>query len=101
MTLSKDGEVVVIHDATVGRTTNGTGKVNDLTLDELKSLDAGSWFAPQFTGERIPTLQEVIDLVGNRAFMFVELKTEAILPTALESTVVDIVTENRMEKIPS
>ena len=98
VTLSKDGEVVVIHDATVDRTTNGTGKVNDLTLDELKSLDAGSWFAPQFTGERIPTLQEVIDLVGNRAFMFVELKTEAILPTALESTVVDIVTENRMEK---
>jgi glycerophosphoryl diester phosphodiesterase len=56
---SKDGHLVCIHDDTVDRTTTGTGKVSDLTLAELKTLDAGSWFDPAFRGERVPTLDEV------------------------------------------
>ncbi|HSV86979.1 MAG TPA: glycerophosphodiester phosphodiesterase family protein, partial [Levilinea sp.] len=57
--LSMDGEVVVFHDQTIDRTTSGTGKLAGKTLAELKKLDAGGWFAPQFAGEPIPTLDEV------------------------------------------
>ena len=60
---TKDGIVVVIHDDTVDRTTDGCGRIGDLTLAEIKQLDAGGKFAPAFRGERIPTLREVIDLV--------------------------------------
>lgn len=54
--LSKDNVVVVLHDKTVDRTTNGSGFVGDFTLDQLKQLDAGSWFDESFRGLRIPTL---------------------------------------------
>jgi glycerophosphoryl diester phosphodiesterase len=60
--LSKDGEVVVIHDTKVNRTTDGTGYVKDKTLDELKELDCGSWFSEEWRGEKIPTLDEVLDV---------------------------------------
>jgi glycerophosphoryl diester phosphodiesterase len=68
---SKDGVVVVIHDDSVDRTTDGRGRIGELTLEEIKRLDAGSRFAPAFRGERIPTLRELIDLVkgsGNEHF---------------------------------
>lgn len=58
--LTCDGEIVVIHDLTLDRTTNGTGAVADFTLDELQRLDAGSWFSPDHAGERILTLTEAI-----------------------------------------
>lgn len=57
---ASDGTLVIMHDATVDRTTDGTGAVASLTLTQLRALDAGSWFAPQFTGTRIPTLEEMI-----------------------------------------
>ena len=60
---TKDGVLVVVHDADVSRTTNGTGKVRDLTLAELRKLDAGRWFSPAFAGERVPTLEEVFILI--------------------------------------
>jgi len=59
---TKDGRLVVVHDATLERTTNGKGKVSDFTLAELKKLDAGSWFDPAFKGEPIPTIEEVFAL---------------------------------------
>ncbi len=58
--LSRDARLVAIHDATVNRTTNGQGTVHDMTLTELRRLDAGSWFGSEFAGERIPTLDEVL-----------------------------------------
>lgn len=61
--LSKDGAVMVIHDATLQRTTNGEGAVADFTLEELKLLDAGSWFHSQYEGLRIPTLVELCELL--------------------------------------
>lgn len=61
--LSSDGIPVIIHDPTVERTTNGSGKVRDKTLEQLKKLDAGSWFSPNFTGETIPTLQEALKAI--------------------------------------
>lgn len=61
--LSKDRELVIVHDDTVDRTTNGTGAVFELNLAELKALDAGSWFSPDYKGEKIPTLDELVELV--------------------------------------
>ncbi|MCZ2261723.1 glycerophosphodiester phosphodiesterase [Isoptericola sp. QY 916] len=62
--LSADGVPVVIHDGTVDATTDGTGEVRSRTRDELQGLDAGSWFGPEFAGQRIPTLAEVLDVVA-------------------------------------
>lgn len=72
--LSKDGEVVVIHDESVERTTNGKGRVIDLTLNELKRLGAGSKFHSSFSGEQIPTLKEVLQLAYGQIKVNIELK---------------------------
>ncbi len=74
-TLSKDGAVIVIHDDDVERTTNSVGKVCDLTLAELKKLDAGSWFDARFADERLPTLDEALDLAKDRIGVYVEIKS--------------------------
>jgi glycerophosphoryl diester phosphodiesterase len=70
--LTRDREVVVMHDWTLERTTDGQGMVRERTLAELRRLDAGGWFGPAFRGERIPTLREVFDAV--RLPVNVELK---------------------------
>jgi glycerophosphoryl diester phosphodiesterase len=72
--LSRDQRLVVMHDLDVARTTGGHGPVRDHTLAELQRLDAGSWFAPQFAGERVLSLDEVIAIVGTRARLNVEVK---------------------------
>jgi glycerophosphoryl diester phosphodiesterase len=64
--LTKDGVPVVIHDATVDRTTNGSGEVMKMTLREIKALDAGSWYNPKFKSEKVPTLGEVFDMISSR-----------------------------------
>tara|TARA_R110002095_G_scaffold184231_1_gene161453 strand:+ start:6890 stop:7723 length:834 start_codon:yes stop_codon:yes gene_type:complete len=61
---TKDGHLVCMHDGTVDRTTNGTGNVSDLTLSEVKQLDAGSWFDSRFAGEKVPTIEEVLRLAA-------------------------------------
>jgi glycerophosphoryl diester phosphodiesterase len=61
---SKDGHLVCIHDDTVDRTTNGTGKVSELTLAQIQELDAGSWFDSKFAGENVPTVEDVLKLVA-------------------------------------
>jgi len=82
--LSKDKELVVIHDATVDRTTNRTGPVSGYTVQEIKRLDAGK-------GEAIPTLQEVIDLIDRRVMLIIELKEEGT-----ERPVVDLIIRNNL-----
>ncbi|MDG1358649.1 MAG: glycerophosphodiester phosphodiesterase family protein [Akkermansiaceae bacterium] len=59
--LSSDGELVLMHDSTIDRTTNGTGAVSSKSLAELKALDAGSWFSPSYAGEQVPTLTEAMN----------------------------------------
>ena len=79
--LTKDGHLVVIHDETVDRTTNGTGEIRNLTLAEIKELDAGSWVNATFAGEKIPTLEEVLLLLKGLGFngqLNIELKTDVI-----------------------
>ncbi len=76
--LSKDGHVVVCHDETLDRTTDRRGAIKDLILSEIKQADAGSRFDPAFAGERIPTLNEVLDLIKGKAFALIEIKPEDI-----------------------
>ncbi|MGN6544312.1 MAG: glycerophosphodiester phosphodiesterase [Aureliella sp.] len=61
---TKDGQLVCIHDDTVDRTTDGRGKVSEMTLEEIQRLDAGSWFDPKFAGQHVPTVKEVLQLVA-------------------------------------
>jgi glycerophosphoryl diester phosphodiesterase len=68
--LSRDARFVAIHDPTLDRTTNGRGPVHTLTLAELRKLDAGSWFGPKFSGERIPTLEEILDFARESDVVF-------------------------------
>ncbi|OXM87277.1 glycerophosphodiester phosphodiesterase [Paenibacillus rigui] len=72
--LSKDGQLIVIHDATLDRTTDKTGRVNDLTVEEIRQADAGRWFHESFAGERVPLLEEVFDLVPPHIMINVEIK---------------------------
>ena len=71
--LTADGHVIVIHDETVDRTTNGTGKVASFTLDAIRKLDAGSWFNAKFAGTQVPLLEEVFETVGKDKLINIEL----------------------------
>ncbi|MBU1171091.1 MAG: glycerophosphodiester phosphodiesterase [Proteobacteria bacterium] len=75
--LTRDRNIVAIHDETLDRTTNGSGPVRDHTLEELKKLDAGRWFSPFFTGEKIPTLKDVFSLCNHKLSVNIEIKHEA------------------------
>lgn len=71
--LTADGQVVVIHDAAVDRTTDGSGKVSSLSLQEIRTLDAGAWFNEKFAGTRVPLLEEVFETVGREKLINIEL----------------------------
>jgi glycerophosphoryl diester phosphodiesterase len=72
---SRDARFVSIHDDTLDRTTNGHGAVEDFTLVELRTLDAGSWFSPEFAGQRLPTIEEILDFAREHDVVFyLELK---------------------------
>jgi len=73
--LTKDDEIVVIHDSRLNRTTNGAGLVRDQNISELKQLDAGSWFHQKFADEKIPTLVEVFAVIRNKIGIDIEIKT--------------------------
>ncbi len=76
--LSRDARFMAIHDATVNRTTNGHGAVHDMTLADLRKLDAGSWFGSEFAGERIPTLEEILEFSKkNDVVFYLEIKPGA------------------------
>lgn len=72
--MTADGHFVVMHDARVDRTTDGAGAVSDMTLAEIKALDAGSWFGAEFAGERVPTLAEALKHVKGRAGVDIDFK---------------------------
>jgi glycerophosphoryl diester phosphodiesterase len=89
--LSKDGQLVVFHDDTVDRTTNGTGRVKDMTLAQLKALDAGN-------GEQIPTLEEVLETFNGRFLINIELKNYATPCDALPRAVAKLLKSNGFSK---
>ena len=85
--LSKDGELILIHDDKVDRTTNGQGFVKDFTLDELKTLDAGGMFDDAFTGETIITLDEFLDEFYGEIGLLIEIKKPEMYPGIEEKVV--------------
>jgi len=85
--MSKDNELIIMHDPDISRTTNGKGLVNDFTLDELKEFDAGK-------GERIPTLKGVIDFVKNKVGLVIEIKEPGT-----EKAILEKIEENDIENI--
>jgi glycerophosphoryl diester phosphodiesterase len=101
--LTSDGQIVVIHDQTVDRTTDGTGRVAKLPLAALRQLDAGSWFSAHniplghFRGEKIPTLDETFENIGKKLFMNVELTNYATPFDQLVLKVVETVKKHRLE----
>jgi len=93
---SKDGHIVICHDERLERTTDGKGLIADHTLDELKRLDAGSWFDAAYAGEKLPTLEELfraIHALGWRGLINIELKTSVQRYPGIESKVAELVRE--------
>jgi glycerophosphoryl diester phosphodiesterase len=114
--ISKDGVLVCLHDLTLERTTNveevfptrgvagpggrTTWNVSDFTLEELKTLDAGSWFDAKFKGERIPTFQEAIDVVRGQAGLYPETKGPEVYGSRgfdMEQLLLDALRKNRLQ----
>jgi len=84
---TKDGHIVILHDDTVDRTTDGTGRVNDLTLAQVKALDAGSYQSPEFAGERIPTFEETLAVVkGTGVRLLLDIKESALVGEIVRTT---------------
>lgn len=90
--ITRDNHIVVFHDEDLARTTNGTGDIREHTFDEVRALDAGSWFDAAFASERIPSLDEAIAVIKGRAYLNIELKpmdgserAQAIIGTVLSA----------------
>ena len=96
--LSRDGAVVVIHDEHLDRTTDGRGLVLQHTLAELRRLDAGTWFDPRFSGQRIPTLAEVLEWAAGRARVAIEIKNGPLLYEGIEAKVVELLDRHGMRE---
>jgi len=90
---TKDGQVVVLQDITLDRTTNGSGLVKDLTLAEIKTLSAGSWFSPEFEQEKVPLLQEVLKEIDGRATLVIEIKKGGYFYPGIEENILKIIDE--------
>lgn len=91
---SADGEVVVIHDASLDRTTDYSGPVNQTALETIKQADAGGWFAPEFAGEPVPTLAEALECIGKETIALLEIKdpliAEAVVAKVHETQSLDL-----------
>src|SRR3989338_8852408 len=102
--LSKDKEVIVIHDERVERTTNGAGLIRDLRLSQIKRLDAGSWFSKKFKGETVPTLRELLDWTKHKTSLHkyqmgvaIEVKNEPVRYLDIAERLVEAIAEAGME----
>ncbi len=96
--LSADGVPVVIHDATVDRTTDGSGWVRDLARAQLQELDAGGHAGAAFADERIPTLEEVLAEVGDKLLIDIELKYPTLETVSLEAQVIEVIQRLGMQR---
>jgi glycerophosphoryl diester phosphodiesterase len=94
---SKDSEIIVIHDKSLDRTTNGTGEIKALTLDEIKKYDAGSWFSEDYKNEKVPTLTEVIQTINGQCKLLIEIKDGDEKYPGLEKKIVETVKEHNAE----
>ncbi len=88
-----DGHIIVLHDPTLERTTDGQGRVADHSLATLKTLDAGRWFNPIFAGERLPMLVESVEMVGKQVGLFIEIKQGPHFDDTIEAAVAGVIQE--------
>lgn len=96
--LTKDQQMIVIHDEWLNRTTNGNGFIFDSTYSYIKQLDAGSWFRPQFKGTKVPLLEEVLTLLQSTSLdVHVELKNNLIPYNGIEKKVTQLIQQKNME----
>ena len=93
--MTKDGHLVILHDEKVDRTTNGTGKISELTLDQVKHLDAGSWKSELFAGETVPTLKEALAVMPENIWLNVHIKGGEKLGEKVARIIVE---ENRVHQ---
>ena len=89
--LCTTGELIVFHDDKVDKVTNGSGLIEELSFEELRALDAGSHLSEDFKDERIPTLEETLEVLGDKMLINIELKTKSIRDDGLEKAVIDLV----------
>lgn len=91
--LSKEGIPIVIHDATISRTTNIKNplQIHDLTIDQIKNLDSGSWFDNNYPGEKIPTLEEVLNAKLTPAKLMIEIKKSKHPPSVIVDSVAKVI----------
>ncbi|MGB2992582.1 MAG: glycerophosphodiester phosphodiesterase family protein [Paenisporosarcina sp.] len=94
---TKDGELVIIHDTSVDRTTDGTGYIKDLTSTQLRDLDAGSWKGEEFAGEKIPTFDEILDKYHGKIGILLELKAPELYP-GIEESIAQELKERNLDK---
>lgn len=95
---TKDGEIILMHDETLDRTTDETGEVWNFSLDVIKQLDAGVWFGEQFRGEPVPTLREVIKFVKGKMKLNIEVKISRDEPEIVRKVVDIILSEKFVNK---
>jgi len=95
---TKDGHAVVVHDFTVDATSDGQGHVKDMTLEEIKELDAGSWFDDKFAGTKIPTLDEVFESVGQKLYINIEIKSHDMVSDGVEVVVADCIPRHNLQE---
>lgn len=93
--ITKDKKLVIMHDRTVDRTTNGTGSVTDLTLEKIKILDAGSWKSEEFAGEKVPTFKEALSVMPKNIWLNIHLKGDKKLG---EATAKVLISEGRIHQ---
>ncbi len=95
--MTKDGELVVIHDEKIDRTSNGKGFVKDMTLKELEKFDFGEWYSPNFKGEKIPTLREVLKIfTATHHHLNIELKSDVFPYEGMEQKVLSMLDELKL-----
>ena len=94
--LTRDGQAIIMHDATIDRTTDGSGAVNALTLEEIRRVDAGAWKDAAFKGERVPLLDEVFAMVGQRVLINVEVKSTSLRSNGVEASVAALVQQHNL-----
>lgn len=97
--LTADNQIIAFHDFNLGRTTKGIADTSSLTYEEISKLDAGSWFGDEFANERVPLLSDVIDLINNKTYLNIELKSKNNLGVEKYiETVIDLIYSKGYEK---
>lgn len=93
---NRDGVLIVMHDSTVDRTTDGTGRISEMTWEEIRRLDAGRWFGAEFAGAKVPRLEEVLEAYGGKMPINIEIKAGDELYPNIVEPLVDLIEERRL-----